>query len=323
MRTTFTRVLFTGSALLLLLGYPDRDCSAQIGGTPGAFSRLGFGPRGMGMGNAMTAVADGDLVGYYNPALLPSTAYRYAGATFGILSLDRSLNFLSYAQALPPTAGLSVSLINAGVSEIDGRDSDGRPTGPIRTSENQVALGFGIKFSPGFSLGLNVKMYYYHLYTDVTSLTAGLDFGFLYPVDRNLTVAVTVRDVQSKYKWDTSELLGQSGQTSEQVFPRLYTAGASYRLPDSLGLVAADFEFSSAETIILRFGLEVPIVPELTLRAGIDRIDLKESGNGVRPGGGFTLRKEIGSMTPSVTYAYVHEPFSPAGMHLVSIGVIF
>ena len=44
---------------------------AQIEGAPGAFSRLGFGARGMGMGNAMTAVEDGDLSSFYNPASTP------------------------------------------------------------------------------------------------------------------------------------------------------------------------------------------------------------------------------------------------------------
>ena len=34
----------------------------------GAFSRMGFGARGIGMGNAMSAVTTGNLVSYYNPA---------------------------------------------------------------------------------------------------------------------------------------------------------------------------------------------------------------------------------------------------------------
>ena len=37
---------------------------AQIGGAPGSYSRMGFGARGMGMGNAMTAVISGDVSGY-------------------------------------------------------------------------------------------------------------------------------------------------------------------------------------------------------------------------------------------------------------------
>jgi len=42
---------------------------SAISSLPGAFSRMGFGSRGMGMGNALSAVNEGNLVAYYNPAL--------------------------------------------------------------------------------------------------------------------------------------------------------------------------------------------------------------------------------------------------------------
>jgi hypothetical protein len=296
---------------------------AQIAGAAGAFSRMGFGARGIGMGNALTAVATGDLVSYYNPALVPLTPYRHASATLGVLSLDRSLNFLHYSQALPPNAGVSVGIINAGVSDIDGRDSDGRPTGMLTTSENAAFLGFGIKFKPGFSLGLNIKMNYYQLYTDVSSFTAGLDLGAAYPLNESLTVGATARDVISKYKWDTGELFGQNGQQTEVPFPKLYTFGASYRLPDSLGILAADIEFSDQSTATLRVGAEFDPVPEFSLRAGLDRIDLKEKGTGVRPTAGFTLRKGLGSWIPALTYAFVMEPFVTTGTHFISLGAAF
>jgi hypothetical protein len=319
---TFRHIALAFAAGLLLLTVRGEGV-AQIGGMPGAFSRMGFGARGIGMGNALTAVTDGDMVGYYNPALLPSAEYRHAEATFGVLSLDRTLNFLGYTQSLKPSAGISFGLINSGVSNIDGRDGDGQPTGALRTSEDQVLLGFGIRFKPGFSFGLNAKLHYYHLYTDVTSTTMGVDFGFYYPLNESFAVAATVKDISSKYKWDTSELLGQQGQQSEEMFPVLYTVGSAYRLPDSLGLLAADLEFSSASTVTLRAGLEVPLVRELMVRIGVDRIDLKEKGNGVRPAAGFTLRRSLGDWTPSVSYAFVLEPFAPTATHMISFAVIF
>ncbi len=186
------------------------------------------------MGNAMTAVTGGDVVAYYNPALIPGAGYRFASASFGILSLDRRLNFLNYSGALPPSAGLSIGLINAGVSEIDGRDGDGEPTGPLKTSENQLFLGFGVRFPFGLSVGVTLKLLYYQLYTDVSSTTVGVDFGALYRFDENLTAAITVKDINSRYKWDTRPVFGQNGLTSEEAFPLLYTAGAAFRLPDSI-----------------------------------------------------------------------------------------
>jgi hypothetical protein len=284
---------------------------------------MGFGARGMGMGNAMTAVVTGDLVSYYNPAAIPSTEYRNATASMGILTLDRKLNFISYTQPIHPDGGVSLGIINAGVSDIDGRDSDGEQTGPLRTSENEIFLGFGLRFKPGFSLGLNVKLLYYHLYTDVNSTTVSFDLGFLLPINENLVVAATARDLSSKYKWDTSKLFGQRGTTTEDKFPVLYTVGASYVLPDSLGLVAAEVEFSNQKTTVARLGIEVPLIPEITIRAGMDRMDLKEKGNGVRPSFGFSARKTVDGFTPGIHYAYVIEPFASSGLHMVSLSVIF
>ncbi len=296
---------------------------AQIAGQPGAFSRLGFGARGMGMGNAMAAVRQGDVAGYYNPALLPWMETRHGTAAIGILSLDRRLNYLGASFPLPPAAGVSVGLINAGVSGIDGRDSDGEPTGELSTSENEAYLGFGIKFKPGFSLGVNLKLLYYKLYENISSTTFGFDIGGAYPVTQDVTVAVTVKDLNSKYSWDTSDLYGQNGQTNTDRFPLLYTGAVAYALPDSLGLVAAEFEASNASSMIMRVGAEVNLVPELTVRAGVDRIDLKDEGNGVKPTFGLTARKSLGSWTPAITYAYVIEPFAPAGMHVISLAILF
>lgn len=296
---------------------------AQLGGTPGAFSRMGFGARGIAMGNALTAVTSGDIVGYYNPALLSWAEYRNVSASFGLLSLDRRLNFLSFSQTLRPSAGISAGIINAGVSEIDGRDSDGEPTGPLKTSENEVFLSFSNKFKNGFSLGITIKLLYYHLYTDVSTTTVGIDLGLLVPISDFLTIGATVRDLNSKYRWDTSKLYGQQGSSKTWEFPQLYTLGAAYKLPDSLGVVAADFEATNKKTLTARFGVEVPLIPEITIRAGMDRIDLKEKGNGVKPAFGFTARKSINGWTPAINYAFVVEPFAPSPTHIISLSVIF
>jgi hypothetical protein len=296
----------------------------QIGGRAGAYSRLGFGARGMGMGNALAAVTSGDLAAYYNPASIAQGESRTISASFGILSLDRKLNFLSYGQPVKPNAGIFLGILNSGVSDIDGRDSDGEPTGPLRTSENQALLGFSIKFRPGFSLGINFKYLYHHLYTEVNSGTFGIDLGALVPIGDVFTVALTVRDINSRYKWDTSKLYGdQSGRTTEDKFPQLYTFAGAYIMPDSLGLISAEIEASNQQTLVARFGVEVPLIPELTLRAGMDRIDLKEKGNGVKPTFGFTARRSIDSWTPAVNYAFVIEPFAASPMHIVSLSVVF
>jgi len=293
----------------------------QIGGKAGVYSRLGFGARGMGMGNAQTAVVTGDLVGYYNPATLVWADHWYFSASLGVLALERRLN--SFSAVIPfRDVGLSLELIESGVSDIDGRDADGVATGALRTSEIQVSGIFARRFGSHFSLGINPKLLYHHLYTDVSSkIILAVDFGFVVSLSEGLTIGASVRDVNSKYKWDTGELYGVQGTTTVNKFPTLYSIGVAYVLPDSLALLATDLETSDQKTFMARCGVEVPLVPELTLRAGIDRIDLLEKGNGVKPTFGFTARKDIDGWGPVISYAFILEPFAPSGMHIVTLSL--
>lgn len=326
------RILLLAAALVYHL--VPASSAAQIGGGAGAYARMGFGARGMAMGNALTAVTTGDAVGYYNPATLPLAEYRNITASFGVLTLDRRLNFLSYVQPLGGgastdpekginKAGLTIGIINAGISNIDGRDADGQPTGLLKTSENQAFLGFGTQLRNGLAIGVTIKFLYYHLYTDVNSTTFGFDVGALMPVSKRLTLGIAVRDINAKYSWDTQSIYGQQGTTTTDKFPQLYIAGAAFILPDSLGLIAADLEFSNRSTTYLKIGAEVPVIPEVTLRAGIDRIDLRNKGYGVRPGFGFTARKSFEDLHPALTYAFVIEPFASSGLHMISLSMVF
>lgn len=296
---------------------------AQLAGLPGSAFRLGFGARGIAMGNAMSAVRDGELSAYYNPALLPYASHGAGSVTAGFLTLDRSLNALNFSTPLPPQAGLGAGILNSGVSNIDGRDNDGRPTGALKTSENLAFLGFGIRFPAGFSLGVNLKLLYAHLYTDVTSTTVGVDAGFFYSLNDEISVAATVRDISSKYKWDTSTLYGELGKTSTDEFPRLYTIGVAYALPAHTGTLSAELEASNQNSLVLRAGAEYYIIKEVAVRAGVDRLDLKYSGTGIRPAAGFVVRKDFAFWTPALQYTFVLEPFTKSGIHLVSLSAIF
>jgi hypothetical protein len=173
----------------------------------------------MGMGNALTAVVDGDVTSFYNPAVTPFLTDRVAAVSYGLLSLDRSLNTLSYSQAIKPTAGFSVGILNAGVSKIDGRDADGFQTGDLFTSENQFSFSFANRMSKVISLGIALKIYYYRLYENVSSTDLGIDAGGIARLSDNLTLGIVVQDIGSKYKWDTSSLYGDQGNSTTEPFP--------------------------------------------------------------------------------------------------------
>ena len=84
-------LLFTGVILA-------QSQFSEIAGKPGAFSRMGFGARGKGMGNAMSSVSQGQLVAYYNPALSVFQEGNSFQTSYSFLSLDRSLNYLNFTR---------------------------------------------------------------------------------------------------------------------------------------------------------------------------------------------------------------------------------
>jgi hypothetical protein len=307
-----------------LLALATSMLHAQTAGTAGAFARMGFGARGMAMGNALTAVIDGDIGTYYNPALSPFEEYRTATATFGILSLDRNLNFLSYTQSVKPTAGLSFGLINAGVHNIDGRNSDGVHTEDYSTFENQFYLSFANRVSDNVSLGVAIKLYYSKLFDKVTSTTVGFDAGGLIKLTDELSVGIAVKDIGSKYKWDTKEVYsGPDAKTTEDQFPMLRRIGIAYRLPSRIGTISAEFENSSEKTNIVRFGAEYDVVDNFAVRGGLDRWDFSDEATGVKPSFGFSVRSAFGGWTPALTYAFVTESFAPTAMHIITLSTWF
>ena len=314
------KLFFTLALIALLFNH----LAAQNDGTAGTYTRLGFGARGLGMGNALTAVTDGAVQTYYNPALAAFSENRTASISSSFLSFDRSLNFLSYTQSVKPTGGISIGLINSGVKNIDGRDGDGFQTGMLSTAEDEFYLSFANRMTEDFALGVTVKLYYGKLYDQITSSTVGFDIGALYRLTPELRIGATIQDVSSKYTWDSKAIYNENGKTTVDKFPQLRRIGISYAPDLKYGLVSVDFENSSEGTNILRAGVEYYIMPNVfTLRSGIDRMVFGDDATGVKPTFGFTINNAFANWTPSLTYAYVIEPFSPQGMHIVTLSAIF
>ena len=295
---------------------------AQLEGTPGAFSRLGFGARGMGMGNALTAVVEGDVSSFYNPAATPFMTSRVAAASFGILSLDRVLNTLSYSQAIKPTAGFSLGILNAGVRNIDGRDADGYQTEEYYTSENQFSFSFANRMSRYVSLGIGLKIYYYRLFEKVSSTSLGIDIGTMIHLTDDLNLGAVVQDVGSKYKWDTSTIYGEQGSSSIERFPLLRKVGVSYSFDDHAELFSVELENSNESTNIIRFGGEADLSEAITVRAGLDHWDTKNPSQAA-PTFGFSLKVSSSPFAPILNYAYVIEPYGLFAMNIISLSSRF
>jgi hypothetical protein len=332
----FNKFLFAAFFLLSITTFAQPQFT-EINSKVGAFSRMGFGARGIGMGNAMSSVITGNLVSYYNPALSPFQENNSFQTGYAFLSLDRSLNFLSFTRKFDfysakdtsenrkpsRTAGVSAGIINSGVSGIDGRDNNGLPTGELSTSENQFFLSVSNRFSTKLSIGIAVKFYYYKLYEEVKSNGLGLDIGALYKVNDNWNVSLMISDLNSSYKWDTSPIYGQQGLTTTDNFPLLKKVGVSYFNSEFNLLTAIEFENSNAGTNIIRFGAEYNIYENLFLRGGIDQFNVSNTDAGLKPSLGFSYATSFGDYTIGVDYAFMMEQYSSSDRHIIGVNFQF
>jgi len=307
----------------------------EMSSKPGSFSRMGFGPRGIAMGNAMASVITGNLVSYYNPAVIVFQEGNNIQSSYSFLTLDRSLNFLNFTRRFDfrsskdttskprSTAGFSAGIINSGVSGIDGRDNQGLKTGDLSTSENQFFIAVANKFSEKISVGLGIKFYYYSLYDEVSSTSVGFDFGIIYKHNKNLTLAFVLTDLLSKYKWDTTPTYDQLGNITEDEFPLIKKLGITYILDDYNLLTSVEFENSVAGTNYLKIGLEYKIYQNLFLRAGIDRFNLSNQDEAYRPALGISFDNAFDFALIGFDYAFIFEPYSNGDHHLIGVNFNF
>lgn len=319
--------------------------NAQLGSYAGAFSRMGFGARGISMSNAMVSDIFGDINGIYNPSLASFQENGIVNLGYTFLSLDRKLNFVGFTRKfkLPKQqdggAGITLAWINAGVNDIDGRDNDTKQIGMFSTFENEFYLGTSFLLSEKFSAGIGFKLYYAKLFSDITATSFAIDLGAVYKANDKLAIGLAIRDLGAKYEWQTSSLYGSLGNTTKDKFPRIADLGATYLLPKNLGLATLALQQyfnpeSEPDTngvvpdhknnSVIRFGVEINVISQVKFRAGLDRIDFSAddfTGN-LKPSFGIGLNKNISkTINLGLDYSFQIEPYTHDPIQ--NIGVAF
>ncbi|MDR9419023.1 conjugal transfer protein TraF [Gracilimonas sp.] len=322
------------------------EIQAQNGGFAGASSRIGYSARGMAMGNAMSAVTSEGAYAYYNPAqaaLFFTT--QQSDFTVGALKFDRVFQSTGVQLQLPPSAGISFSILRTGVKDIDGRTLSGYPTNMFDASEYQVSGNFGIRLSEKLNGGVGVKFNIADYHPDLDNATAfGIDVGLLYNINEHLNAAFSVKDLIANYVWNTSELysLSQARDVTNE-FPTRIILGLAYQA-DSF-TVSGDFEIQSYTSETRDPGISIiggtptftdsrPAVnthskqirlggswlahERLTLRGGWQLPDASNIDSWTMSSG-FSIHLPFDVFSPSIDYAFVMEPNRISNMHIFSL----
>jgi len=174
---------------------------------------------------------------------------------------------------------------------------------------------------PKFSFGITLKVLYYNFIEGMKSTTAALDIGALYLLTDEFTLGAVVQDINANYKWDSSPLYGINGNSSVERFPLRKRIGISWSPSKYSLLVSGEFEAIGSATF-LRIGSEIEIYDGIYFRGGIDQIALN-SDLPAEPALGISVQTKLSTWTPAFQYAYVFEPYSPSGTHILSFSLKF
>ena len=127
------------------------------GGSPGSSFNYGTNAREIALSNSMISSYNNGFVAFNNPALLPKVKSNEYGFSYFIMSLDRSVQSISIARPLPPSAGVSLSYYRIGTDNIIQTNSNfGDQLGILNYSQGFGMLSFGIDLG-SLSGGFNFK----------------------------------------------------------------------------------------------------------------------------------------------------------------------
>lgn len=236
-------------------------CAAQSGwaAETAAFLDIGVGARAAGMGGAYTALADDANAVYWNPAGLARLEKREASTGHAELGQSTRHDFLAYAHP-SPQGTFAGAITYLGQGSIDGRDSQGRPTGSLNASDAAVAGAYGRKTELA-DFGLSVKYLRSHIGSSEAQ-GAAMDLGARRELEGpragKLALGVALRNLGPGLKYDRER----------NDLPLRLALGAAYRLPAGHAVAvelqngprgagsegAVGWEFRAMEGVFLRLG---------------------------------------------------------------------
>ncbi len=295
----------------------------DAGSSAASFLKFSPSPRGSGMGEAYTSIAEDAYSAWWNPAGLASVEGPELAATYNDSMQDVTNQYLSVAYPLRFGSTLGFNVTRLSVAPFQGYDAQGIKIGKVDSSD--IAAGGAYARTllkdeierPLLNVGAGLKLISEKL-DGASANTAALDLGAVYYIRpanywmskapaQEFRVALAVRNIGPGLKFDRRS----------SPLPVSATAGASWlsHPGGSASLILSlDQTCASDEKYYAAFGAEYVAFQLLSLRAGYRTG--QAIGSGLRIGVGFQLS--------FVDIDYSMSPYGELGaMHKLGVSMKF
>lgn len=340
--------IYKSILIFSLLTIMSIDLLAQTGGATLPYTRIGFNPRVIAIGNAYVAGSGEGVFAYYNPALASFSTYNQVDLTGSAMSFDRRFATISASFPLPPSAGLQFGMMYAGVNDFDGRTQSGYFTDSFNTNDIQLSASFGLRASEKVSIGTSAKFFTARYNDEIDApVSFSIDIGAIYRLNNRTQLGFTIQDLLGEMVWDTQKLYDTAGSIQRKdVLPTRIKGGAYHQLSDGKIRLYFEFEqrYTKAEsyqvrsvidngqprirtTVItetyrsqfFRIGTAWDAHERVVLRAGWQSGDTDYISDTNQFSAGFSIILPFDLYSPAIDYSVMREPLGISWMHTFGI----
>ena len=287
------------SAFSLLCWLSSLAPVLAYGTTAANFLKIGVGGRPVAMGEAYTALADGAVSAYWNPAGLAEQQ------NFEVLSMhadwfqDTSFQYLGLAFPRGGFGAWGLSFRTLSYGNIPAYNAVGSPEGNVSAYDSALCVSWGRAINERLSIGANLKTISEALASNNAS-TLSMDLGAKFSWSETLTFGLDVQNIFGTLKFIQAE----------SYLPRkgCFGLSAAKFIFEPLTLTA-DYNVPQYENPYVNLGLEYDFSDFLAIRLG--------SANSRLQGG-------LGIGNPFFRLDYAYVPYEDLGVtHRVSFSFRF
>ncbi len=292
----------------------------NLGQSGANFLQIAVDPRGAALGGAITAIADGAIALYWNPAGAVHCENLSINLSHTNWFMDTKLMYAGIVKNLNRIGAIGISFTSFYMDELEVTtvyDSEGESSGTWDAGDLAIGVSFARSLTDRFTFGVTAKYIREEIWNMSASQIA-LDVGSLYQTDfLNLRLGMAVRNFSGK--------LNFSGKTIDQRIqeeldrglpnnPRIERLTPEFRLPQvfQMGIafdpvrmesgsltLLADVTVPSDNKELMAFGAEYQFQNFAVIR-GAYRVN-HDSGD-LSIGGG--LKVNIGGFNSRFDYSY-------------------